>query len=71
MRGLRHRFTYHAVRTRPDLLRTAIRSIHWELRLRLNLRSVQEGSAPRSMHSHVPLLRLITIGLQRGQSVLL
>jgi hypothetical protein len=39
--------------------------------LRLDLRSAHEGSVPRSMLSHLPLLRLIMGGLLRGQSVLL
>jgi hypothetical protein len=43
----------------PHSLTTAIRSIRQGFRLRWNFRSVHEGSVPRSMHSHLPLLRLI------------
>lgn len=55
----------------PHSLTTAIHSIRQGFRLRLDLRSVHEGSVPRSMHSHLPLLRLIMSGLPIGQSVLL
>jgi hypothetical protein len=45
-----HRSTCRAIRAPPILLQTAICIIYWGFRFRLNLRSVHEGSVPRSNH---------------------